>query len=253
VAVGAVHQEASVAHKPFPLAGWILGLLLVFGGAVPLRSQEFERPPDGYRTPTIIPAGPTQLEVKAVIPARLDLLWPTVANAAFYRITRSSSLQPAEIVVNEIPSEPPDRTAFYLDRLPERSGSVKFSYRVNAIFVNTDGSRTVSTSSPVGTATALMPVAPPKFKTRVTVSQLMGRLRVIVDWGAVANATGYYVFQVNRTGVTPLPLAPTTVKQTTMTIDNVTPGQGGTVCAVTVYDEFYRDDSARSCDLVLTR
>ena len=43
------------------------------------------------------------------------------------------------------------------------------------------------------------------------------------------------------------------VRVDSMTIDNVTPGQGGTVCAVTVYDEFYRDDSARSCDLVLTR
>jgi hypothetical protein len=38
-----------------------------------------------------------------------------------------------------------------------------------------------------------------------------------------------------------------------MTIDNVTPGQGGTVCVVAVYDQFYKDESARSCELVLTR
>ena len=101
-------------------ATWAGAFVLVSGGALPLHPQQLDRPPDGYRAPTIIPAGPTQLDVKAVIPARLDLLWPTVANAAFYRISRSSSLQPAEIVVNEIPSEPPDRTAFYLDRLPER-------------------------------------------------------------------------------------------------------------------------------------
>ena len=229
---------------------WAGVFLLVSGGTLPVHPQQLDRPPDGYRAPTIIPAGPTQLEVKAVIPARLDLLWPTVANAAFYRISRSSSLQPAEVVVNEIPSEPPDRTAFYFDRLPERSGSVKFSYRVNAIFVNPDGSRTVSTSSPIGTATALMPVAPPKLKSRVTLSKLIGRLRVILDWGGVPNATGYYVFQVNKAEITPLPLAPTTVNVTTMTIDNVTPGQGGTVCVVAVYDQLYKDESARSCELV---
>lgn len=234
-------------------AAWAGVFVLLSGGALPLYPQQLDRPPDGYRAPTIIPAGPTQLEVKAVIPARLDLLWPTVANAAFYRISRSSSLQPAEIVVNEIPSEPPDRTAFYLDRLPERSGSVKFSYRVNAVFVNPDGSRTVSTSSPIGTATALMPVAPPKLKSRIALSKLMGRLRVILDWGAVPNATGYYVFQVNRTDIPPLPLAPTTVKLPTLTIDNVTPGQGGTVCVVAVYDQFYRDETARSCELVWPR
>ncbi len=242
-----------MARKRIRPAAWAGVFVLLSGGALPLHPQQLNRPPDGYRAPTIIPAGPTQLEVKAVIPARLDLLWPTVANAAFYRISRSSSLQPAEIVVNEIPSEPPDRTAFYLDRLPERSGSVKFSYRVNAVFVNPDGSRTVSTSSPIGTATALMPVAPPKLKSRIALSKLMGRLRVILDWGAVPNATGYYVFQVNRTDIPPLPLAPTTVNLTTMTIDNVTPGQGGTVCVVAVYDQYYKDETARSCELVWPR
>jgi hypothetical protein len=98
-----------------------------------------------------------------------------------------------------------------------------------------------------------MPVAPPKLKSRVTLSKLIGRLRVILDWGGVPNATGYYVFQVNKAEITPLPLAPTTVNLTTMTIDNVTPGQGGTVCVVAVYDQFYKDESARSCELVLTR
>jgi hypothetical protein len=224
----------------------------MFGGASPLCAQQIlERPPDGYRTPSIIPAGPTHLVVTAVIPARLDLQWLSVAGSRFYRITRSSNLEPAEKEIIEVNSEA-DRTGFYLDKLPERSGSVTFSYKVYAIFVNSDGSRTVSTPSPTGTATALSPVAPPKFKTKVTVSQLMGRLRVILEWGSVANATGYYVFQVTRSGVTPLPLVPTTVKQTTMTIDNVVPGQGGTLCVVTVYDLFYKDESARSCDLVLT-
>jgi hypothetical protein len=33
----------------------------------------------------------------------------------------------------------------------------------------------------------------------------------------------------------------------------VTPGQGGTVCVVAVYDQFYKDETARSCDAVWTR
>jgi hypothetical protein len=175
-----------------------------------------------------------------------------VAGARFFPITRSSSLEPAEIQVNEINSETGDRTGFYFDRLPERSGSVKFFYKVYAVFVNPDGSTTVSTPSPIGSATALQPVAPPKLKSRVTLSQLMGRLRVTLDWGAVPNATGYYLFQITRPGVPPFPMMPTTVKQTSMTIDNVVPGQGGTLCVVTVYDMFYKDETARSCELVLT-
>jgi hypothetical protein len=241
-----------VSRKMIRADTWGLMLVLMVGGASPLGAQQtLERPPDGYRTPTIIPAGPTHLVVTAAIPARLDLQWLSVAGSRYYRITRSSSLEPTEKEIIEVNSEA-DRTGFYFDKLPERSGSVTFSYKVYAIFVNSDGSRTVSTPSPTGTATALQPVAPPKFKTKVMVSQLMGRLRVILEWGSVANATGYYVFQVTRSGVTPLPLAPTTVKQTTMTIDNVVPGQGGTLCVVTVYDLFYKDESARSCDLVLT-
>ncbi len=228
-------------------------VMLVCAGGLPLRAQGFDRPPPGYTSPTIVPLGPSALAVTAVIPARLDLQWAAVAGARFFRITRSSSLEPAEIQVNEINSEPGDRTGFYHDRLPDRSGSVKFSYKVYAVFVSPDGSRTVSTPSPTAGATALQPVAPPKLRSRVTVSQLMGRLRVTLDWGAVANASGYYVFQITRPGAPPLPMIPTTVQPPSMTIDNVVPGQGGTLCVVTVYDMFYKDETARSCELVLTR
>jgi hypothetical protein len=44
----------------------------------------------------------------------------------------------------------------------------------------------------------------------------------------------------------------TTVKQTSLVIDNVVPGQGGTVCVVTMYEGVLKDDTARSCDLVVT-
>ena len=226
-------------------------LLLIGTGKSPLLAQ-LERPPSGYTNPTIVPAGPAQLVVTAVIPTRLDLQWLSVAGARYYRITRSSSLEPAEVPVIEVNSEPPDPTGFYFDKLPERSGSVKFSYKVYAVFVNPDGSRTVSTPSPIGSATALQPLAPPKLKSRVTLSQLQARLRVTLDWGAVPNASGYYVFQITRPGAPPFPMIPTTVKQTSMTIDNVVPGQGGTLCVVTVYEMFYKDETARSCELVLT-
>ena len=102
-------------------------LVLLCAGGLPLVAQGLEKPPPDYRSPTIVPAGPAQLAVQAVIPTRLDLQWLEVTGARYYRITRSSSNDPAEIQVNEINSEPGDRTDFYLDNLPERSGSVKFS------------------------------------------------------------------------------------------------------------------------------
>ena len=51
----------------------------------------------------------------------------------------------------------------------------------------------------------------------------------------------------------PLPMLTTAVRQPSLIIDNVVPGQGGTVCVVTVYEEFLKDDTVRSCDLVVTR
>ena len=51
----------------------------------------------------------------------------------------------------------------------------------------------------------------------------------------------------------PLPMQTTTVSQTSFTIDNVAPGQGGTVCVVTLYDGILKDDAVRSCDLVTTK
>jgi hypothetical protein len=245
-------KEGIVPRTMILAANCVSTLVLFCAGGLPLRAQVLEKPPPGYTNPTIVPAGPSALVATAVIPARLDLQWATVAGARFYRIMRSSSLQPAETQINEINSEPPDPTAVYFDKLPERSGSVRFSYKVYAVFVNPDGSRIQSTPSPTATATALTPIAPPKLKSRVTLSQLMGRLRVTLDWGAVANATGYYLFQITRPGAPPLPMTPTTVKQTSMVIDNVAPGQGGTVCVVTVYELFYKDETARSCELVLT-
>jgi hypothetical protein len=38
-----------------------------------------------------------------------------------------------------------------------------------------------------------------------------------------------------------------------LVIDNVVPGQGGTVCVITLYEELLKDDTVRSCTLILTR
>jgi hypothetical protein len=231
--------------------------VLIAGGAFPLFAQEIERPPPDYRSPTIYRSGPSWLTATAAAPTRLDLLWPAVADASLFRIMRSSTSEPAEMVLREIPGYPGDTDQagnfFYFDYLPDRSGGVTFSYKVYAVFKGTDGSQTLSTSSPTATAKALTPLAPPRFKWRVTVSQIMGRLRVSLDWGPVATATGYHVFQITRPGIPPLPMLPTTVKQTSMVIDNVVPGQGGTVCVYTIYEGFLKDDTVRSCDLVVTR
>lgn len=233
-------------------------LMLMVGGASPLFAQEIERPQPGYRSPTIVPAGPSWFKATALVPTRLDLRWAAVANAGLYGILRSSTSDPTERLLLEIPAGTGDQDLtdnyyYYFDNLPSRSGGVTFSYKAYAVFPGTDGSRTISTPSPTFTVTALTPVAPPKLKSRVTVSQLMGRLRVTLDWGSVDKATGYQVFQISRPPTPPLPMLPTVVKQPSLVIDNVVPGQGGTVCVVTVYEEFLKDDTVRSCDLVTTR
>jgi hypothetical protein len=230
--------------------------MLIVGGAFPLLAQVLEKPTTGYRSPTISLSGPSWLTATASVPTRLDLKWAAVANAGFYRLMRSSTSDPTEQLLHEISAYTGDQDLagkyyYYFDYLPPRSGAVTFSYKVDAVFVGPDGSRTLSAPNPTATVTALTPIAPPRFKWRVAVSQIMGRLRVTLDWGPVANATGYHVFQITR-GMPQLPMLETTVKQTSLVIDNVVPGQGGTVCVVTMYEGVLKDDTARSCDLVVT-
>jgi hypothetical protein len=129
---------------------------------------------------------------------------------------------------------------------------VTFTYRVYALFPAADGSKTLSTATTTN-VTALAPVAPPNLKWRAAVSPLMGRLRLTFDWDPVAQATGYQVFQITRRPTPPLPMPNTTVRRPQFIIDNVLPGQGGTVCVVTVYEEFLKDDMIRSCVQVSTR
>jgi hypothetical protein len=233
-------------------------LTLTLGGAAPLLAQAIERPPTGYRSPTISQAGPSWLTATATVPTRVDLKWAMVANAGLYGITRSSTSDPAEKLLLEIQAGTGDQDLagkyyYYFDALPPRSGGVTFSYRVHALFLGTDGSRTISAPNPTAAATAMTPVAPPKLKSRVTVSPLLGRLRVTLDWGSVNGATGYQVFQIARPPAPPVPMQTTSVSQTSFTIDNVVPGQGGTVCVVTLYEGILRDDTVRSCDLVATK
>jgi hypothetical protein len=225
--------------------------MLTVGGAFPLLAQVLEKPPTGYRSPTIYQAGPSWVTATAAVPTRIDLKWAPVGTTFVYRIMRSTASDPTEIVLNEGVQDLGDKNFFYFDYLPSRSGSTTFSYKVYAVFVGTDGSRTLSAPSPTATATALPVVAPKNLKYRVTVSQLMGRLRVTLDWGAVAGAWGYHVFQINR-GLPLLPMPETTVKQTFLVIDNVVPGQGSTVCVYTIYDGTLKDDTVRSCVLVVT-
>ena len=236
---------------------WIPMVMLSVGGASPVLAQ-LDRPPTDYRSPTPYLAGPSWLTATATVPTRLDLKWAMVANAALYGITRSSTSDPTERLLLEISAGTGDQDLagkyyYYFDALPSRSGGVTFSYKVQAVFLGTDGSRTLSSPSPTATVIAMTPVAPPKLKSRITLSQLIGRLRVTLDWGAVNGATGYQVFQIARPPTPPLPMQTTTVGQTAFTIDNVVPGQGGTVCVVTLYEGILRDDTVRSCDLVLTR
>lgn len=232
-------------------------LMLTVGGVSPVLAQ-LDRPPTGYRSPTPYLAGPSWLTATATVPTRLDLKWAMVADARLYGITRSSTSDPTERLLLEIPAGTGDQDLagkyyYYFDALPARSGGVTFSYKVHAVFLGTDGSRTLSSPSPTSTVIAMTPVAPPKLKSRITLSQLIGRLRVTLDWGAVNGATGYQVFQIARPPTPPLPMQTTTVGQTSFTIDNVVPGQGGTVCVVTLYEGILRDDTVRSCDLVVTR
>jgi hypothetical protein len=233
-------------------------LLWLVGGVTPLFAQGFDRRPPGARSPTIHLAGPSWLTATASVPTRLDLRWAAVANAGWYRLTRSSASEPSESPLLEIPATTGDQDLagkyyYYFDNLPARSGGVTFSYKVYAIFPAADGSRTLSAPSPTTSVTALTPVAPPNLRWRAAVSPLMGRLRLTFDWSPVALATGYQVFQIARPPTSPLPMPGTTVRQAQFIIDNVLPGQGGTVCVVTLYEELLKDDTVRSCVQVTTR
>jgi len=229
--------------------------VLALAGAAPLNAQIIRDPPPVIQPPAMR-AGPAWVKAVAVVPMRLDLQWAPVLGASWYQLFRSSTLDGGEKLldqISELTAEQDVANNYYwhFDYLPERSGSVTFSYRVVALFVGTDGSKTSSLSSPVASVQAMMPVAPPRFKYKVAMSQLMGRLRVTFDWGSVSLATGYHIFQIARTGVPPLPLAEQITPQTSLTIDNVVPGQGGTVCVTSVYEVGLKDDTIRSCQLVI--
>jgi hypothetical protein len=237
-------------------AHWLTMPALLLGVALPLSAQIIRDPPPVIQAPSAGRPGPAWVTAVAVVPMRLDLQWAPVLGAAWYQLFRSSSLDGGEKLldqISELTAEQDVTKGYYwhFDYLPERSGSVTFSYRVVALFVGTDGSKTPSLSSPVASVQAMQPVAPPKFRYRVAMSQLMGRLRVTFDWGSVPLATGYHIFQIPRTGLTPLPLAEGIIKQTSLTIDNVVPGQGSTVCVTSVYEAFLKDDTVRSCELVI--
>ena len=237
---------------------WFLMLMVMAKASSPLLAQAFERP-TGARSPTIHYAGPSWLTAAATVPIRIDLKWAEVADAGWYRVMRSSPSEPTEKMVVEIPGLTGDRDLagkyiYHWDYLPPRSGAVTFTYTVYAVFQNRDGSPNLSTPSPPSAVRALAPVAPPRLRSRVAVSPLMGRLRVLLDWGPVNQATGYQVIQIPRPPAPPLPmLAVTNVKHTSLVIDNVVPGQGGTVCVITLYEVLLKDDTVRSCDLILTR
>lgn len=234
---------------------WLPALMLMVGGTVPTLAQELEKPPPGYTSPTIYRAGPAWLNAKANVQTRIDLEWKAVADAKWYRIMRSSPSSP-EAVLAEIPwnsgeQDLPGGYFYHWDYLPSRSGGVTFTYKVYAIFVEADGSKTPSAPSPTAAATALVVVAPSKLRVRVGLSPIMGRSRVTLDWSSVAGATGYYVFQIPRVGLTPLPMKDGIVTQTSLTIDNVVAGQGSTVCVCTVYAGTLKDDAIRTCELAV--
>ena len=229
--------------------------ILTLAGAVPLKAQIIRDPPPVVQPPAVR-AGPAWVKAAAVVPMRLDLQWAPVLGASWYQLFRSSTLDGGEKLLDQISelTAEQDVTQHYywhFDYLPQRSGSVTFSYRVVALFVGTDGSKTSSLSSPVASVQAMMPVAPPRLKYKVAMSPVMGRLRVTFDWGSVNLATGYHIFQIVTAGVPPLPLTDQVIPQTSLTIDNVLPGQGSTVCVTTVYEVALKDDTIRSCQLVI--
>jgi hypothetical protein len=65
-------------------------LLWLVGEATALSAQGLDRRPEGARSPTIQPAGPAWLTATTPGPMRFDLKWAKVANAGWYRLTRSS-------------------------------------------------------------------------------------------------------------------------------------------------------------------
>lgn len=236
--------------------GSTLGLAL--GPGPQLLAQINRDPPPVVQPPSAGRAGPAWVKAAAAAPMRLDLQWAPVVGGRWYQLFRSSILDGGEKLLEEIPDVTADQDVakgyyFHFDYLPERSGLVTFSYRVVAVFVGLDGSRVNSLSSPVASVVALQPAIPPNLRYRVGMSKLMGRLRLTFDWGAVPNATGYHIFQVPIAGTSPLPFTEGIIKETTLTVDGVMPGQGSTFCVVAAYEGFLKDDTRRAFVLVNTK
>lgn len=89
-------------HLPIRPACWLPLVLLVVGNAGPLASQEFEKPPEGYRSPTIVTAV-TALSASGTKEG-IWLTWPPASGASEYWVTRVDNKGSQETTIYKAPS-----------------------------------------------------------------------------------------------------------------------------------------------------
>jgi hypothetical protein len=161
----------------------VAGLLFVLAVMSPMNAQTFTKPPT---TVSVYVTGPTWLNVGSDVPARVWVIWPPIANASGYRISRSvggGSLAPAEVFpssqvyAGNIPG-----SYMYPHVLPSDDSLALYNLQVNAFFVNgTD--TTWSGPSPVSSARSIPNRPPANLQYSVTSStNKMGLLRAAVRW-----------------------------------------------------------------------
>ena len=230
-------------------ARWVSLLLLVMGNAGPLVSQvPLERPPVGYRTPTVIPPGPSWVSAAGFIPTRIIIKWNSVPNAAAYQLYRTNPVEPRhmayEMSVDALAEfREMDTGSYYNVNWPVDETST-YTYDVQAVFVDAAGSRTLSTRSPSASAKSAPWLAPANLKYTTSLYNVPGKLMLNLSWDPVPNASGYLVSWGTQ--------QMTYFKGTTLAIDNISPKDRFRVCVSTIYRPEIRNDQVQTCIQVKT-
>lgn len=231
-------------------ACWIALLLLAIGNAAPVVSQVLEKPPTDYRSPTIVPAGPSYLTAAGYIPTRLILKWRSVPNAQFYQVFRSSTYEARRMLgewsLAALASTREMETGDYWSIDWPVDMTSTYTYDVVAGFVDAAGTRTLSSPSPKASAKSPPYVAPANFAYKSELYQTPGKLRLTFTWSPVTNAQQYdLVFQALDGRTASIPTL--TSKTTSLVLPDISPHSRYNVCIITVYLPSVRDDTVRSC------
>ena len=229
-------------------ACWLPLLLLVMGNAGPVASQVLERPPEGYRTPTVVQPGPSWVSAAGFIPTRIIIKWNSVPNAQAYQIYRTNPVEPRhmayELSVDGLASFREMDTGYYYNVNWPVDETSTYTYDIQAVFVDAAGSRTLSIRSPSASGKSAPWLAPANLKYTTSLYNVPGKLMLNLSWDPVPNAAGYLVAWATQQA--------TVFNKTTLALDNISPKDRFRVCVSTIYRPEIRNDQVNTCIQVKT-